>query len=114
MYFSIEHFLLVFYNYDKNRQAEGHYSEILIQPKKFIPDPFRQGNNIMCFCESLDAKTMAPIATNTRADAASIFSTKTVEQEKPWYGIEQEYTLMNMDGRTPLGWPTNGLYKNIH
>ena len=45
----------------------------------------------------------APIPTNTRAPAAAIFEQKT--ELEPWFGIEQEYTLFNLDKVTPLGWP---------
>jgi len=49
---------------------------------------------------------MEAIPTNTREGAKAIFDQK--PEEKPWFGIEQEYTLFEKDGRTPLGWPKGG------
>merc|ERR1712088_254898 len=46
------------------------------------------------------------IPSNTRHGAKAIFDQKL--EEKPWFGIEQEYTLFEKDGRTPLGWPSGG------
>jgi len=98
------------WNYDGSStgQADGSYSEIWLQPAKFVPDPFRGGDNILCLCECLNAKTMKPIPTNKRGEAVQIFGSKAVTEAEPWYGIEQEYTLFDKTGTTPLGWPSNG------
>lgn len=98
------------WNYDGSStgQADGSYSEIWLQPIRYVHDPFRGGDNILCLCETLNAKKMVPINTNKRNKALEIFEAKQVKEEVPWYGIEQEYTMMTADTRTPLGWPTNG------
>lgn len=49
-----------------------------------------------------------PIPTNKRAKAAKIFSHPDVVAEEPWYGIEQEYTLLQKDVHWPIGWPLGG------
>ena len=46
-----------------------------------------------------------PNKTNHRAAAKKIMDD--AADQKPWFGLEQEYTLMGMDGR-PFAWPTGG------
>ncbi|XP_013601832.1 PREDICTED: glutamine synthetase cytosolic isozyme 1-3-like [Brassica oleracea var. oleracea] len=60
------------------------------------------GNNILVMC---DAYTPAgnPIPTNKRYNAAKIFSNSKVVSEEPWYGIEEEYTLMQKGVNWPIG-----------
>lgn len=97
------------WNYDGSStgQAPGDDSEVYIKPVRIYPDPFRGGKNILVLCETcLPDGKLTPIPTNTRRAAAEIFAKG--EAEKPWFGIEQEYTLFEEDGRTPLGWPKNG------
>ncbi|GJV85406.1 glutamine synthetase [Tanacetum coccineum] len=97
------------WNYDGSStgQAPGEDSEVILYPQAIFKDPFRRGNNILVMC---DAYTPAgePIPTNKRCAAAKIFSDPKVEKEVPWYGIEQEYTLLQKEVNWPLGWPLGG------
>lgn len=101
---------LPLWNYDgsSTNQAPGDNSEVLLKPVRMFPDPFRLGDNILVLCEALHPLTKQPIATNTRSGAVKVFNHPKVKGEKPWFGIEQEYTLFEPDGVTPLGWPQFG------
>ncbi|KAK6153875.1 hypothetical protein DH2020_013514 [Rehmannia glutinosa] len=97
------------WNYDGSStgQALGEDSEVILYPQAIFRDPFRRGNHILVLC---DAYTPAgdPIPTNKRYDAAKILSHPEVIAEEPWYGIEQEYTLLQKNVKWPLGWPVGG------
>ena len=47
-----------------------------------------------------------PIPTNTRHDCN--LAMEKVKDQEPWFGIEQEYTLLNAASKWPLGWPKCG------
>ena len=81
------------------------------------PDPFRvPGDNILVMCDCYepprvgeDGETkvpMKPIPTNSRHDCN--LAMEKVKDQEPWFGIEQEYTLLNAATKWPLGWPKCG------
>jgi len=96
------------WNYDGSStgQAPGTDSEVMLRPCRIFPDPFRGGDNILVLCEALLPVSLAPIPTNTRSAAKAAFDKK--PEEKPWFGIEQEYTLIKQDGIRPYGFPESG------
>jgi len=80
-------------------QATTENSEIILKPVSFFRDPFRQGNNIMVLCEtyaweSTEYKKLIPANSNFRQHAKLIFDHKETKDESPWFGIEQEYTIL--------------------
>jgi glutamine synthetase len=100
---------LPIWNYDGSStgQAPGKDSEVYLKPVAMYPDPFRRGDNVLVLCEAcLPDGNLTPIPTNTRNAAAKIM--EAAKEHKPWFGIEQEYTLYNKNGKTPLGFPEDG------
>ncbi|KAI3419967.1 Glutamine synthetase [Psidium guajava] len=97
------------WNYDGSStdQAPGHDSEVILCPQAVFKDPFRRGNSILVMCDSY-TPAGKPIPTNKRFAAVEIFSHPDVIAEEPWYGIEQEYTLLQKDVHWPVGWPVGG------
>ncbi|CAN0924928.1 Glutamine synthetase cytosolic isozyme 1-1 [Linum grandiflorum] len=95
------------YDGSSTGQASGDDSEVLLYPQAIYRDPFRRGKHILVMC---DAYTPAgdPIQSNKRCQAARILSHPEVEAEEPWFGIEQEYTLLQKHLNWPLGWPIGG------
>lgn len=85
-------------------------------PVAYFRDPFRKGNNVIVMCEAwkyADAtcQKRIPANTNFRHFANMVWNEETVKNEKTWYGIEQEYTLVGKRTKfttRPLGWPSNG------
>jgi len=85
---------LPMWNYDgsSTEQAEGHNSEINIVPRALFDDPFRGYPHVMVVTDCYNAWDDKPAIGNTRAACAEVH--KQYKALDPWYGIEQEYTLM--------------------
>merc|ERR1719409_571432 len=81
------------WNYDgsSTEQAPGNDSEVILLPAALFNDPFRGGDNVIVLCETVEPLKHEPLPTNKRAAAAETFNKNL--GLKPWYGIEQEYTL---------------------
>jgi glutamine synthetase len=69
-----------------------------------FPDPFRLAPNILVICECWNANG-TPNAYNYRYECNKLATNH--KKQKPWFGLEQEYTLLDMHGR-PYGWPVGG------
>ncbi|EJD01101.1 glutamine synthetase [Fomitiporia mediterranea MF3/22] len=85
-------------------QADGGDSDVYLRAVAVFKDPFRGGDNILVMSETYN-NDGTPNKTNHRAAAKKIMEAAAADQ--PWFGLEQEYTLMGMDGR-PFGWPVGG------
>ena len=94
------------WNYDGSStgQASGSDSEVIIKPRCLFNDPFRGSNNYLVMCDTYTPDG-DPHKTNMRNWANNLFNQKL--DEEPWFGLEQEYFLFDVNTGRPLGFPAD-------
>jgi len=84
-------------------QATGEDSEVNLLPIAIYKNPLKYDTCVMnscvagsylVLCETLD-KNGKPLKTNNRYAAQQVFTKETVLEEQPWYGLEQEYFILD-------------------
>jgi len=90
------------WNYDGSStgQAIGSDSEVIMKARAVFKCPFRRGENRIVLCDTY-LPNGQPHITNHRAGAVEIFDKKI--EEEPWFGLEQEYFLIDLKTGKPLG-----------
>jgi len=85
-------------------QAPGDNSDVYLKPVAVFADPFRGSPNILVLAECWNADG-TPNKFNYRHECAKLMEAH--KDLKPWFGLEQEYILLDMEAR-PYGWPQHG------
>lgn len=97
---------LPIWNFDgsSTKQAPINNTDVYLRPCAVFADPIRRSPNIIVLAECWNADG-TPNKFNFRHDCAKVMDA--CAKHEPWFGLEQEYTLIGNDGR-PFGWPTGG------
>ncbi|XP_053266970.1 glutamine synthetase [Pleuronectes platessa] len=85
-------------------QSEGSNSDMYLKPVCMFRDPFTLDPNKLVLCEVFKYNRL-PAETNYRNSCEKVM--QKVEEHCIWFGMEQEYTLLGVDGH-PFSWPAQG------
>ncbi len=93
---------LPYWNFDgsSTKQATGNDSEVILSPKVLFDDPFRGSPHKLVLCETYTPQG-DPLSNNNRKWAESLFNQDSGSE--PWFGLEQEYFLIDPVSNLPLG-----------
>ncbi|MEM7340898.1 MAG: glutamine synthetase GlnII [Actinomycetota bacterium] len=94
------------YDGSSTNQATGDNSDVVLQPVFTCPDPIRGGDNILVLCETQLTADFSPHPTNSRA--AAVAAMEKYGNQEPWFGLEQEYTMLHPGSGWPYGFPDGG------
>lgn len=83
------------FNGSQTGQAEAVSSDVYLVPRKVFTDPMRGAPHVMVICECI-TQSMEPAKGNFRAECAEIM--EKFAHTDPWFGMEQEYVLVDADG----------------
>ncbi|KAJ0180748.1 hypothetical protein K1T71_004152 [Dendrolimus kikuchii] len=85
-------------------QATADNSDTTLKPCAIYKDPFRCEPHVLILCEVYHSDGK-PAASNNRKYCNNLCELHAAEE--PWFGLEQEYTMVDVDG-WGLGWPKGG------
>lgn len=94
------------WNYDgsSTNQAPGDNSEVIIKPQVIYPDPFRGKPHILVMSDTY-TPAGEPLPTNQRYACNEVM--EKAKELEPWFGLEQEYFIMDPKTGKPLGFPAD-------
>lgn len=91
------------YDGSSTKQADGKFSEVILKPCALFRDPFRQDHDILVLCSTYRPDG-TPLRNNHRHNAVKIFNEN--PELEPWFGLEQEYFMIDLRSKLPVGYPT--------
>lgn len=92
------------YDGSSTYQAHTENSDVFLCPRAMYNNPFHLGQNKLVLCDTY-AFDHKPTKTNNRFACQEVIDC--IADLDPWFGIEQEYVLLDVD-RRPFGWPSFG------